>query len=45
MGLLDTLFGNKNDKIKDFQSRNAVIIDVRTTGEYSQGAIPFSLKA
>ncbi|MBU2939741.1 rhodanese-like domain-containing protein [Lacinutrix sp. C3R15] len=42
MGLLDTLFGNKKDKIKDFQSRNAIIIDVRTTGEYSQGAIPGS---
>ncbi|MFD2915558.1 rhodanese-like domain-containing protein [Psychroserpens luteus] len=42
MGLLNTLFGNKGDKIKDFQSREAVIIDVRTKGEYSQGAIPGS---
>jgi len=42
MGLLDTLFGNKSDKIKDFQSRDAVIIDVRTIGEYNQGAIPGS---
>lgn len=39
MGLLDFLFGNKNNKIKEFQSRGAVIIDVRTPGEYQQGAI------
>lgn len=39
MGLLDFLFGNKNNMIKDFQDRGAIIIDVRTTGEYSQGAI------
>ena len=39
MGLLDLLFGNKNNMIKDFQTRGAIIIDVRTTKEYSQGAI------
>lgn len=39
MGLFSFLSGNKSDKIKDFQSRGAVIIDVRTKGEYSQGAI------
>ena len=39
MGLLDFLFGNKNEMIKDFQNRNAIIIDVRTTAEYKQGAI------
>lgn len=42
MGLFSFLSGNKSDKIKDFQSRGAVIIDVRTKGEYSQGAIPGS---
>jgi len=42
MGLLDALFGNKSDKIKDFQSKGAVIIDVRTRDEYNQGAIPGS---
>lgn len=42
MGLLDVLFGNKNEKIKDFQSRGAIVLDVRTKGEYSQGAIPGS---
>ena len=39
MGLLDFLTGNKSDKIKDFRSRNAIIIDVRTKEEFSQGAI------
>lgn len=39
MGLLDFLFGNKNNMIKDFQSKGAIIIDVRTTNEYNQGAI------
>lgn len=39
MGLLDLLFGNKNNLIEDFQSRGAIIIDVRTQNEYSQGAI------
>lgn len=39
MGLLDFLFGNKKDAIKDFQNRKAIIIDVRTTKEYNQGAI------
>lgn len=39
MGILDFLFGNKNNKIKDFQTRGAVILDVRTIKEYSQGAI------
>lgn len=42
MGLLSFLFGNKKDKIKDLQSRGAIIIDVRTVGEYNQGAIPGS---
>jgi len=39
MGLLDFLTGNKSDKIKDFQLRNAIIIDVRTVAEFKQGAI------
>ena len=42
MRLLDFLFGNKTKKIKDFQSRDAIIIDVRTKGEYNSGAIPGS---
>lgn len=42
MGLLDFLTGNKTEKINDFTSRGAVIIDVRTKEEYRQGAIPGS---
>ncbi len=42
MGLLDFLLGNKSKKIEDFKSRGAIIIDVRTKGEYSGGAIPGS---
>ncbi|MBQ0787229.1 MAG: rhodanese-like domain-containing protein [Oceanihabitans sp.] len=42
MGLLSFLFGNKKDKIKELQSKGAIIIDVRTKGEYSQGGIPGS---
>lgn len=39
MGLLNFFFGNKNDMITDFQKRGAIIIDVRTVGEFNQGAI------
>ena len=42
MGILNLLFGNKGNKVKEFQSNNAIVIDVRTTSEYSQGAIPGS---
>jgi phage shock protein E len=39
MGLLDFIFGNNKDRVKDFQNRGAIILDVRTKGEYDQGAI------
>ncbi|SER04548.1 Rhodanese-related sulfurtransferase [Hyunsoonleella jejuensis] len=39
MGLLDFLFGNKDNTIKDFKTRDAIIIDVRTIKEFKQGAI------
>lgn len=42
MGLLDFLFGNKTKKIEDFKSRGAIILDVRSKGEYEGGAIPGS---
>ena len=42
MGLLDMLFGNKKEMISDFKKRGAIVIDVRTKEEYSQGAIPGS---
>ena len=43
MGLFSLLFGNKNQTIKDFQNKGAIIIDVRTPAEYSQGAIAGSI--
>lgn len=42
MGFLDFLFGNKSKKIQDFKSRGAIVLDVRTKGEYDGGAIPGS---
>lgn len=42
MGLFDFLFGSKTKKIQDFKSRGAIIIDVRSKGEYESGAIPGS---
>ncbi|SRX54549.1 rhodanese-like domain-containing protein [Aequorivita sp. CIP111184] len=42
MGVLDFLFGNKSKKIEDFKSRGAIIVDVRSKGEYDGGAIPGS---
>jgi len=42
MGLFSFLFGNKNNKIKDFAKRGAIIVDVRSKAEYASGAIPGS---
>lgn len=39
MGLLDFFKSNTTDYIADFKSRNAIIVDVRTPGEFQQGAI------
>ncbi|MGG7033658.1 MAG: rhodanese-like domain-containing protein [Flavobacterium sp.] len=40
MGLLDILgFGNKTEKIKEFIEKGAVIIDVRSPGEFTSGHI------
>lgn len=39
MGLFNFLFGNKDQKIQNFQSRNAVILDVRTKKEWDAGHI------
>lgn len=41
MGLFG-LFGNKGNKIQDFKSRGAIILDVRSKAEYEGGAIPGS---
>lgn len=42
MGLLNFLFGNTNNTVNEFKEKGAIIIDVRTPGEYQQGAIPGS---
>jgi rhodanese-related sulfurtransferase len=42
MGFFSFLFGNKTNKIKDFTDREAIILDVRSKGEYDSGAIPGS---
>ena len=42
MWLFSNFFGNKQRKLDDFFSRNAVIIDVRSKAEYDSGAIPGS---
>ena len=42
MGLLNTIFDSKKDALKKFQSRGAIIIDVRTPQEFKQGAIKSS---
>lgn len=39
MGFFDFLFKNKQKMVDDFISRGAVIIDVRTQGEFASGAI------
>ena len=40
MGLLDLLgLGSKSESLKDFVTKGAVIIDVRTVGEYRDGHI------
>ena len=40
MGLLDLFgLGNKSDNIQEYMTRGAVIIDVRTSGEFREGHI------
>lgn len=40
MGLLNFLgFGNKMEKIKEFTAKGAIIIDVRSVGEFQGGHI------
>jgi len=41
MGLFN-LFSSKKKKLKEYQDRGAIILDVRTKNEYNQGSIPGS---
>lgn len=43
MGLLSALFGNKTKKIAEYMERDAIIIDVRTPGEFKNGHIQGSV--
>lgn len=44
MGILNWLgLASITNEVKDFTSRNAVIIDVRTVAEYNEGHIPKSI--
>lgn len=43
MGIIKYIFGKKNNKIDDFLNRDAIIIDVRSVGEYKSGAIANSI--
>ena len=46
MGLLSMLgLGGKSESVKDFMDKGAVIIDVRTVGEFRDGHIKESLEA
>ena len=41
MGLFQKLFGGtKQQRLEDFTARGAVVLDVRSRGEYDSGAIP-----
>ncbi len=41
MGLFQKLFGGtKLQRLEDFTARGAVVLDVRSRGEYDSGAIP-----
>jgi len=42
MGLLDFLFGNKDQKIKEYLDKNAILLDVRTVREFNANALPNS---
>ncbi|MBT8324123.1 MAG: rhodanese-like domain-containing protein [Winogradskyella sp.] len=43
MGLLNLLFGNKSEAINIYLEKNAVLLDVRSNDEFSQGHLPGAL--
>jgi rhodanese-related sulfurtransferase len=43
MGLFNTLFGKSTDNVAEYVEKGAVILDVRTKGEYQGGHIKNAL--
>lgn len=39
MGILSSLFGSGNDKLKEMLAQGALVIDVRSPGEFSSGHV------
>ena len=39
MGIFDSLFGNKANKIEEYKSKGAMVIDVRSPGEFRSGHV------
>ncbi len=39
MGILDSLFGNKGEKIEEYKAKGAMVIDVRSPGEFQSGHV------
>lgn len=39
MGFMDLLFGSKSDSIQDFVEKGAIVLDVRSKGEFETGHV------
>ncbi|MEQ8713266.1 MAG: rhodanese-like domain-containing protein [Cyclobacteriaceae bacterium] len=39
MGIFDSLFGNKANQIEEYKSKGAMVIDVRSPGEFRSGHV------
>ncbi len=39
MGLISSIFGNKTQAIEEYKAKGAIVIDVRSTGEFQGGHV------
>jgi phage shock protein E len=39
MGILDIIFGDKGKKIEEYKAKGAIVIDVRSKGEFQSGHV------
>lgn len=39
MGIFDSLFGNKSKQIEEYNEKGAMVIDVRSPGEFQSGHV------